>query len=130
MVPTPTPLALPLRAPLPWLLVLATVALTARAEPTPRASSPDPLDAKAPVPSVVYRSSLTLHKPTGGDQPVTWQEANNAVARIGGWRVYAREAQQSEPVAVAKPAAAQPLAAPPAPPQGHSGHVLPGRPTP
>ena len=126
MVPTLTPLALPLRARLPWLLpALAAVALTAHAEPPPRTSGPDPLDAKAAVPSVVYRSSLALHKPTAGDQPLTWQEANNAVARIGGWRVYAREAQTGEAAPAAKPAAAQPLAAPPAPRQGHSGHPLP-----
>lgn len=75
-----------------------------------------------------YESSFAQFRRIGDDKPVAWREANDAVARIGGWRVYAREAQQPDPAAAEKPAAPSQapastpaLAAPPMP-AGHSGH--------
>lgn len=120
-------------------LTVAAAALTAHAQATARPGRPDPLDPKARVPALAYRSSLTMHKPTAEDKPVSWREANDNVARIGGWRVYAREAQLPEPAPAAaagtsapvpiRPAAAEPTPAPtqrpPAMPHGHSGHKLP-----
>lgn len=97
---------------------LACAALAAQAQTSSGISSskPDPLDPKASVPLVIYQSSLKPDAPAAGDKPITWREANDAVARIGGWRVYAREA--------AKPASA--AAAPmPAGHGGHSGHKAP-----
>ncbi len=122
--PRPRP-RLCLCLPLPWLLALAAASMSANAEPTARPIRPDPLDAKAPVPSVVYRSSLRLLKTPAGDKPVTWQEANDNVARIGGWRVYAREAQQPATVPAAQPLAAPAVSSPPAVAPAHSGHKLP-----
>ncbi len=76
---------------LPVALFLPSAAL--QAQPAHR----DPLDARAPVPAVVYRSSLAAAKPISA--AVSWREANEQTARIGGWRVYAREAQQPVPAA-------------------------------
>ena len=77
------------------------------ANPPPTAR-PDPLDAKASVPALSYRSSFSRYRGLGDDKPLSWREANDAVARIGGWRVYAREAQQPESTPPATDAATSP----------------------
>ena len=89
------------------LTVLAGATLTAAAQTV----RPDPSDARAAVPPVAYTSAFSGYPRVGDGKPVTWREANDTVARIGGWRVYAREAQAPE---VATPA--------PAEANKHSGH--------
>ena len=106
------------KTPLRWLVraTLCTSALAAQAQgassqsgvnPAPTAR-PDPLDAKASVPALSYRSSFSRYRGLGDDKPLSWREANDAVARIGGWRVYAREAQQPESTPPATEAATSP----------------------
>jgi hypothetical protein len=85
------------------LLFAMLLAAQAQAQ-SPATTRPDPLDPKAQVPAVRYESSFAQFRRIGDDKPVAWREANDAVARIGGWRVYAREAQQPDPVAEEKPA--------------------------
>ena len=102
MVPTPTRRRRPcMLSSLLFTLLVATQA-QAQSSSTPR---PDPLDPKAQVPSVRYESAFAQFRSIGDAKPVAWREANDAVARIGGWRVYAREAQQPDPAAGAKQAA-------------------------
>ena len=60
------------------------------------ANPQDPLDPKAKVPALVYESSLARFRPYGEAKPIAWREANDTVNRIGGWRAYAREAQQAD----------------------------------
>ena len=126
-----------------WLVraTLCTTALAAQAQVTSSPGSahpapsvrPDPLDAKASVPALSYRSSFARYRGLGEDKPVSWREANDAVARIGGWRVYAREAQQPEPTPSGTEAAASPKpggsgmdnAKPMPMPPGHGGHKSP-----
>ena len=87
-----------------WLVraALCTSAIAAQAQgaSSPSAASPaarpDPLDARADVPALSYRSSFSRYRSLSDDKPLSWREANDAVARIGGWRVYAREARQPE----------------------------------
>ena len=79
------------------LTVLAGFMLTAAAQTV----RPDPSDARATVPPVAYTSTFSGYARVGDGKPVTWREANDTVARIGGWRVYSREAQAPE---VATPA--------------------------
>jgi len=113
--------------------LLFTAALTAQVQAqTPAATRSDPLDPKAQVPALRYESSFAQFRRIGDDKPLAWRDANEAVARIGGWRVYAREAQQAEPEAPAKPAvppAQDPASAPSATakpiPAGHAGHKQP-----
>jgi hypothetical protein len=93
---------------LPAALCIAAAAAQAQAAVQP--ARPDPLDAQAKVPALAYESSLATYRRSSNDKPLSWREANDNVARIGGWRVYAREAQQ-------------PAAAPM--PQGHDGHRMP-----
>lgn len=125
MVPTPLHRCRP--CVLPSLLLTMLLAAQAQAQ-SPTTPRPDPLDPKAQVPALRYESSFEQFRRAGDDKPLAWREANDAVARIGGWRVYAREAQQPAPAAANKPAApAQapaPLPSPAAPstPMGPSGH--------
>ena len=115
MIPTPTRRRRPYA--LPTLLFTFLLSAQAQAQSSTSTSTRlDPLDPKAQVPSVRYESTLPQSRRTGEDKPVAWREANDTVARIGGWRVYAREAQQPDPVAAANPAApAQAPAPAPAP---------------
>jgi hypothetical protein len=83
----------------------ATSSNAANAMPAAR---PDPLDAKAGVPPLSYRSSFARYRAFSDDKPLSWREANDAVARIGGWRVYTREAQQPEAAPAGTDAAASP----------------------
>ena len=107
--------------------LLATLA--AQAQPAAKAARPDPLDAKASVPALSYESSFSQYRRLGDEKPVSWRDANDTVTRIGGWRVYAREAQQPDPAPAAKPADATPATKPNEPakpmPAGHGGHKMP-----
>lgn len=100
---------------LPGASVLAQ-ARTAVAKPSPAsAAAADPADPEASVPPPpTYRSTFTGYRGAGEAPVGSWRDANDAVARIGGWRVYAREAQPPE----AKPPGA---AAPTAPGPGEAG---------
>ena len=123
-----------------WLVraALCTSAFAAQAQgagsPTAApATRSDPLDAKASVPRLTYSSPFSRFRGLGDDKPMSWREANDAVARIGGWRVYAREAQQPEatPSGTDAPIAPKPGGAGKATPQpmpmppSHGGHKSP-----
>jgi hypothetical protein len=123
-----------------WLVraALCTSAFAAQAQgagspAAAPATRPDPLDAKANVPALTYSSAFSRYRGLGDDKPVSWREANEAVARIGGWRVYAREAQQPDPApspvdapATPKPGGAAQDGARSMPmPPGHPGHKSP-----
>ena len=94
---------------LPGLAALALTALTAQAQPAAR---PDPLDPAAAVPAPVLVSAIARSARAAADPPLSWRDANDAVARIGGWRVYAREGRPPDPVPAAMP-------------QPHTGHRSP-----
>ena len=64
-------------------------------------SSPDPLNPQAIVPLVQHRSVLQRLQPRSAPEAGAWKEHNERVGRIGGWRAYAREAQQPEGAASA-----------------------------
>lgn len=105
---------------------LCTATLAAQAQTPLPTGRPDPLDAQASVPALVYRSSLVPARPAAADPPIAWREANDTVTRIGGWRTYAREAQQPQP-AQAAPTPPSPASRPAgaAQPDGHGGHKTP-----
>ena len=103
--------------------------LTAQAQPAAKAARPDPLDPQASVPALNYESSFARYRRLGDEKPVSWRDANDTVTRIGGWRAYAREAQQLDPTAAAKPGNAAPAAnsteMDKPVPAGHGGHKTP-----
>jgi hypothetical protein len=84
-----------------WAALLwSAAAASSWAQPasTP-AKRPDPSDAQASVPPLVYRPAVAKSPPPV-DVPVgSWPNANETVWRIGGWRTYAREAAQPAPAA-------------------------------
>lgn len=113
---------------------LCAAILAAHAQTPPPTGRRDPLDARAGVPALVYRSSLVPSRSADADKPITWREANDTVTRIGGWRTYAREAQEPVPAQTApSPEAsastpngtAKPMVNPMPMPPGHSGHKTP-----
>lgn len=83
-------------------LALVAAAAIAQAQGAPaRTARADPLDPQARVPAAIHQSPLAGYRRLGDDRRLSWKEANETVNRIGGWRVYAREAQQPDPAASA-----------------------------
>lgn len=77
--------------PLRWLLAagLLLTITSVQAQSNPGGS--------APSPTLQYRSVFAGYRGFN-DQPVApWSEVNDTVGKIGGWRVYAKEARQPEP---------------------------------
>ncbi len=90
-----------------------SVALPSTAQsPTPSsapaagsAAKVDSSDPKASVPPVTYRSAFAGYRPNVEEKVGSWRDANDSVGRIGGWRVYAKEAREPEaPAEGSKPA--------------------------
>lgn len=76
-----------------WLFAFASGAMACAthaqtATPTPTST---PAASSAPYPSVFER-----YKPYTDDSIGNWKAANDTTASIGGWREYARQAQQPE----------------------------------
>lgn len=74
----------------------ATIA-NAQAQQAPASAAPpavvrDPGDPGAAVPPVEYRSAFSRYRPNVEAEVGSWREKNDDVRRIGGWRVYGREA--------------------------------------
>ena len=59
--------------------------------------------APPPTNALGYESVFTRYKSYRDEKTGSWREANETVDRIGGWRTYAKEAQQPEAAAPAKP---------------------------
>lgn len=84
------------------LIALLVAVPAAHAQGVPeRVQRADPLDPQARVPALRHLSSLAGYRRLGDAPPIGWKDANETVNRIGGWRAYAREAQQAEPAASA-----------------------------
>ncbi len=95
-------------------LALAFTDVTAQTS-APRA---DPLDPQARVPAARPPEALRRYRPASTPDAGGWREANEQVARIGGWRTYLREAQAPD----APASAAAPASAPTGAPRQHGGH--------
>lgn len=102
---------------LPGALGAVVLCAQAQGPADPPARRADPLDAAASVPPLLHESAITRHRRAAAarapDAALPWREANDQVARIGGWRAYAREAQAA-PAAAPTPASA-----------AHRGHQAP-----
>ena len=77
-----------------WLVCSTSQA--AEVLPAPGAVRPDPLDARASVPPATHVSAFQRYRAHRDVPVVSWKDANDTVTRIGGWRVYAREATAPE----------------------------------
>lgn len=101
-----------------WPLLLAATATG----PAGAQSAPPPA---SPLP---YRSAFEGY-PAFDEQPVApWKASNDTVARIGGWRAYAQEAQAAQAASGSQqpPGAGQP--APAAAPAAAAAPTKPGAP--
>ena len=94
-----------LRLALPLAALWLSHALAAPPSPPP-ASTPKPTDAQASVPAQRHDSALKRYTPAAPLEVADWLQSNQNVARIGGWRAYAREAAASPPAASASAASA------------------------
>ena len=67
----------------------------------------DPANAAALASPIQYQSPFRDYRPLGEDKLTSWKVANEEVGKIGGWRVYSREAiKANEPVPAENPALA------------------------
>lgn len=98
--------------------LLLTPSVYAQSAPAPLRA--DPLNAKADVAVVTHRSALDRYRPAGEVKVGSWKDANETVARIGGWRAYAREASQPDSASGTGPGGG--AANPPAKPDSAHGH--------
>ena len=94
------------------LLVAPAWAQSPLQSSTTKAARSHPLDARAEVPLARYVSPLAHFRPLGDSPSVAWKDANDTVARIGGWRAYARETQPSPASAGVGAAASAPAPSP------------------
>jgi hypothetical protein len=81
------------------LLVASLWATQVNAQASAAAASPaDPVApaAMAQAASPAYRSTLEGYQRYTDEKTINWKEANDATARIGGWREYAKEASQAQ----------------------------------
>lgn len=60
----------------------------------PPPAAADPQNASVVVPATVYRSAFEGYRMFATEKVAPWRDTNETVGRIGGWRVYSREAQQ------------------------------------
>lgn len=103
------------RAVLVWLAAGLAAGLSGAAiAQTPAATATSAPASSAPE----FRSALKGYLPYTEEKTINWKEANDLTGRIGGWRAYAREAQQPA-------AAVKPLGSSPADP--HAGHGKPAQ---
>lgn len=75
--------------------VTAAAASAALAQPVPDAVRGTAADPGAAVEPMVYRSPFARYRPLSEAAVAPWKSVNDEVARIGGWKAYAREAQES-----------------------------------
>lgn len=100
----------------PFVAATAAIASAATAQPVAPPGSPN----TAPA----YRSALEGYQPFSEQRTASWRDANDTVGRIGGWRAYAKEAQQPEASANTSAPTPGPMrgATPANPPAGHGRH--------
>ena len=97
-----------------------SLAAPAFAQNAPAATNlPDPLDTGASVPAGAYRSSLSNYRMLVDEKVGNWKETNDTAGRIGGWRMYAKEARQPDSTPTLTPA---PAMGGTSNPSGHDGH--------
>jgi hypothetical protein len=88
----------------------------------------DPAAAESPTPAMQYKSPFKDYRPLGDDKRIPWKAANDEVGKIGGWRVYLREAQEGNKAAPEVAPAAAPSPSTPKVPPGNS--LAPDKPKP
>lgn len=81
----------------PVVLLLGFGSAQAQTQSAAYPAKPDPLNPQAAVPALVHTSAFAAYRRDAEAEPIGWRVANDTVARIGGWRAYAREAAAAAP---------------------------------
>jgi len=80
-----------------WLFLAVLLSFSAAHAQPPAAEALPAFDKTVPIVSPLqYLSVFTTYRPFQEQPQIPWREANDAVGKIGGWRFYAREAQQPD----------------------------------
>ena len=66
------------------------------ASPSALLTASPPSSAISPRPPAPYRSAMEGYQPYTDEKIIDWKQANDSTGRIGGWREYAKEAQQTD----------------------------------
>ncbi len=66
------------------------------ASPSALLPASPPSSAISPRPPAPYRSAMEGYQPYTDEKIIDWKQANDSTGRIGGWREYAKEAQQTD----------------------------------
>ncbi|MEO7953125.1 MAG: hypothetical protein ABIR35_03380 [Polaromonas sp.] len=81
----------------PAVLALVVASLwTTQATAQTSAVAPAKTVTEAEAAPPAYRSALDGYQRYTDEKTVSWKDANDTTARIGGWREYAKEASQSQ----------------------------------
>jgi hypothetical protein len=77
---------------LPWVAAMSSMAaLTVSAQSAPQVPAAPTQAGQAQG----YRSAFEEYQPFTDEKVLSWKQANDTVGRIGGWRAYAKEAQEA-----------------------------------
>ena len=76
-----------------WLVPIFSLSGIVAAQTSAPASATSEVANAAALP---YRSAFEGYKPYADDKLLNWKEVNDTTGRIGGWRVYAKEARQAD----------------------------------
>jgi hypothetical protein len=84
--------------PLRWFVpvALAVVMPMAFAQTSSQPATPDSKSAASSAVTLSYRSAFADYRAYSEQPVVSWIDANEQVGKIGGWRVYSKEAHQSD----------------------------------
>ena len=77
-------------------LALLTLSQDVLAQDASRPQRSNPVDAQAIVPPLIYLSTLQNYRPFIDQEVGAWRELNDTTARVGGWRVYAKQAREPD----------------------------------
>ena len=78
---------------LPFYVGIAQAQAGPANAPSTPSSPPAAMTREAPT---TYRSAFEGYKPYTDEKTIDWKQANDNTGKIGGWREYAKEAQQSD----------------------------------
>lgn len=78
------------------LAVFSGLSINANAHGPDHSQRPDPLDSTAVVPKTIYVSPFQSYRPFADQEVGSWTETNATTARVGGWKVYAKQAREPD----------------------------------
>lgn len=94
------------------VLILVALAQSGRAQPPGEGAARNPADPREPTAPATYQSPFAGYRPFATGTVGPWKDMNDEVARIGGWKAYAREVYEASKPAAPADGAPKPSPAP------------------